>query len=177
MNAASIQMKPSSLIFAMLFLSQMFASAGDGERMKPYPAPRIDAKDQDGNTAKLGDFYKNGLTLVFFYPKAGTSGCTAQVCSLRDAYDELTRHGVQLVGVSMDKAEAQKAFREKNKLPFTLLTDPDGKLVKAFGVGSLFGFASRQAFLIKDGYIVWRDKNASTSKQAEDILRVLTEKK
>ena len=175
MNFASILMKLSILICAMLFLSQIFASVGEGERMKPYAAPRIDAKNQDGNTVKLGDFYKKGLTLVFFYPKAGTSGCTAQACSLRDAYDELTQHGVQVVGVSMDKAEAQKKFRENNKLPFTLLSDSDGKLLEAFGVGRLFGFASRQAFLIRDGNVVWRDKKASTSKQAEDILRVLKE--
>ena len=77
----------------------------------------------------------------------------------------------------MDKVEAQKKFRENNKLPFTLLADPDGKVVKAFGVGSLLGFASRQAYLIKDGNVIWRDKKASTSQQAADVLRVLKEMK
>lgn len=161
----------------MALFSQLFARAGDGERLKPYPAPRIEAKNQDGNTVKLGEVYNKGLTLVYFYPKAGTPGCTSQACSLRDAYEELTQRGVQVIGVSMDKAEAQKKFREKNKLPFILLTDPDGKVVEAFGVGSLFGFASRQAYLIKDGNIIWRDKKASTSQQAADVLRVLTETK
>ena len=159
----------------MGLLSQIFASAGDGERLKPYPAPRIEAKNQDGNTVKLEEVYNKGLTLVYFYPKAGTPGCTSQSCSLRDAYEELTKQGVQVIGVSMDKVEAQKKFREKNKLPFTLLADPDGKVVKAFGVGSLLGFASRQAYLIKDGNVIWRDKKASTSEQAADVLRVLKE--
>ena len=161
----------------MGFLSQIFASAGDGERMKPYPAPRIEAKDQDGNTVNLEEVYKKGITLVYFYPKASTPGCTSQACSLRDAYEELAQRGVQVIGVSMDKVEAQKKFRENNKLPFTLLADPDGKVVKAFGVGSLLGFASRQAYLIKDGNVIWRDKKASTSQQAADVLRVLKEMK
>lgn len=166
-------MKSFVIIATMLFLSKIFASAGDGERLKPYPAPRIEAKNQDGAPVKLGDFYDKGLTLVFFYPKAGTPGCTSQACSLRDAYEDLTSAGVQVVGVSMDKPEAQKKFRDKNKLPFALLSDPDGKVVKAFGVGSLFGFASRQAYLVKDGNIIWRDKNASTAQQAADVLRVV----
>lgn len=166
-------MRLSLLIITMGLLSQIFAGAGDGERPKPYPAPRIEAKNQDGNPVKLEEIYKKGLTLVYFYPKAGTPGCTSQSCSLRDAYEELTQQGVQVIGVSMDKAEAQKKFQEKNKLPFTLLADPDGKVVKAFGVGSLLGFSSRQAFLIKDGNVVWRDKKASTSEQAADVLRVL----
>lgn len=145
--------------------------------MKPYPAPRIEAKDQDGNTVNLEEVYKKGITLVYFYPKASTPGCTSQACSLRDAYEELAQRGVQVIGVSMDKVEAQKKFRENNKLPFTLLADPDGKVVKAFGVGSLLGFASRQAYLIKDGNVIWRDKKASTSQQAADVLRVLKEMK
>jgi peroxiredoxin Q/BCP len=165
------------LITAIGLLSQIFASAGDGERLKPYPAPRVEVKDQDGKTVKLEEIYKKGLTLVYFYPKAGTPGCTSQACSLRDAYEELTQRGVQVIGVSMDKVEAQKKFREKNRLPFTLLADPDGEVVKAFGVGSLLGFASRQAYLIKDGNVIWRDKKASTSEQAADVLRVLKEMK
>lgn len=161
----------------MGFISQIFASAGEGERLTPYAAPRVEAKDQDGNTVKLEDIYKQGLTLVYFYPKASTPGCTSQACSLRDAYEELAQRGVHVIGVSMDKVEAQKKFREKNKLPFTLLADADGKVVKAFGVGSLLGFASRQAYLIKDGNVIWRDKKASTSEQAADVLRVLREMK
>ena len=159
----------------MGLLSQFFATAGEGERPKPYPAPQIEAQDQDGKPVNLGEVYKKGVTLVYFYPKAGTPGCTSQACSLRDAYEELTKQGVQVIGVSTDKAEAQKKFQEKNKLPFTLLADPDGKVIEAFGVGKFLGFSSRQAFLIKDGNVIWRDRKASTSQQAADVLRVLKE--
>jgi thioredoxin-dependent peroxiredoxin len=158
---------------AMSFLSALFASAGEGEQVQPYPAPKVEAVDQDGRAVKLGDLYGQGFTLVYFYPKAGTPGCTKQACSLRDAYEELTKKGVRIIGVSMDKTESQKKFQEKNKLPFTLLADPDGKVLEAFGVGSFLGFASRQAYLIKDGQVVWRDRKASTSEQAADVLRVI----
>ncbi|MCE9520676.1 MAG: peroxiredoxin [Verrucomicrobia bacterium] len=169
-------MKHLPIILMSLF-SAIFSHAGEGERVKPYPAPQVEAVDQDGKTVKLEDYYKKGFTLVYFYPKADTPGCTKQACSLRDSYEELTKAGVQVIGVSMDKTQSQKKFQEKYKLPFTLLADPDGKVIEAFGVGSFLGFASRQAYLIKDGQIIWRDKKASTSEQAADVLKVLKEMK
>ena len=125
----------------------------------------------------MAELYAKGLTLVYFYPKASTPGCTAQACSLRDAYEDLTKAGVKVVGVSTDTVESQKKFADKQKLPFTLLADPKGDVVKAFGVKTipLIGFASRQAFLIKDGMVVWRDEKASTAEQAADVLKVLGE--
>lgn len=166
-------MKTFLLIAVMSFLSALFSSANEGELVKPYPAPLSEAKDQNGKTVKLADFYKKGFTLVYFYPMAGTPGCTKQACSLRDAYEDLTRRGVTVVGVSKDKEASQKKFTEKNHLPFTLLADPEGKVLKDFGVGSFLGFASRQAFLIKDGMVIWHDKHASTEEKAADVLKVL----
>lgn len=164
------------IIAAMSFLSIVFSQAKEGHKVGPYPAPKVEAVDQDGKAVKLEDHYKQkGFTLVYFYPKASTPGCTAQACSLRDAYEELTKAGVHVIGVSMDKVASQKKFAEKNKLPFTLLADPDGNVVKAFKVGSFLGFASRQAFLIKDGQVVWHDASASTSEQAADVLKAIKE--
>ena len=133
------------------------------------PAPRVVALDQDGNKVDFGMLYDKGLVLVFFYPKAGTSGCTAQACSLRDAYEELSDEGLVIVGVSSDKAESQKEFRKKNRLPFILIPDNKKKVIKAFKVPTFFGFSKRQAFLIQNGRIVWHDSSASTSEQAADI--------
>jgi peroxiredoxin Q/BCP len=78
---------------------------------------------------------------------------------------------VKVFGVSHDSPAAQKAFKEKYDLPFTLLADEKGELIKAFGVpANQLGFASRQSFLVKDGRIVWRDLKASTDEQAKDVL-------
>lgn len=165
------------VLLTMSFLSTLFSRASEGQSVDPYPAPKVEAMNQDGKAVKLEDYYIKGLTLVYFYPKAGTPGCTAQACSLRDAYEELTKVGVQVIGVSTDGVEAQKKFEQKQKLPFTLLADPDGKVLKAFGVGSFLGFSSRQAFLIKDGKIIWHDAKASTAEQAADVLRVVKDLK
>ena len=136
-------------------------------------APALTAIDQNGQSIALADLYAKGWVLVFFYPKADTSGCTKQACSLRDAYETLTERGVTVVGVSTDGVAAQKAFMEKHNLPYTLLADNDKKVVEAFGVPTTMGFASRQAYLIKDGVLVWRDLKASTDQQAADVLAAL----
>ena len=138
--------------------------------------PAVTATDEAGSEVKLAEVAAAGWTLVYFYPKADTPGCTKQACSLRDEYAKLADKGVKIYGVSMDPVKAQKAFREKYQLPFDLLADEDGAVLKAFGVPSTMGFAKRQAFLFKDGKLVWRDLSASTDQQAADVLAFLTKK-
>jgi len=139
-------------------------------------APTVSAVTDAGETLSLGAIYPKGYTLVYFYPKADTPGCTAQGCSLRDAYDVLGKKGVTVIGVSHDNPGAQKAFKEKFHLPFALLADQDGKVSKAFGVPNILAtsLAARQAFLIsKEGKIIWADYKASTKQQADDVLKAL----
>jgi len=136
-------------------------------------APTLTATTETGETLAFADVYKKGFTLVYFFPKADTPGCTAQGCSLRDAYEELTKQGVTVIGVSTDNVAAQKAFKEKYHFPFTLIADSDKKVMHAFGQEGIM-FASRQAYLInKDGKIVWRDLKGSTKQQAAEVLAAL----
>jgi peroxiredoxin Q/BCP len=136
-------------------------------------APDAVSRDEQGDEVRLADFYGEGFTLVYFYPKADTPGCTAQACSLRDDFAQLREHGVRVVGVSADGPESQRRFKEKYRLPFILLADPDRAVAKAFGVPLLLGMAHRQSFLIKGGRVVWRDLSASTREQARDVLNAL----
>ena len=136
-------------------------------------APELEAMDQDGQKLNLGDYYRKGLVLVYFYPKADTPGCTAQACSLRDAYTDLLTDDVQVIGVSHDGPVAQKKFQEKYRLPFPLISDQDGRVAKAFEVPTMLGFTKRQAFLIRDGKVVWADFSASTEKQAADVRKAI----
>ncbi len=134
------------------------------------PAPDVTALDENGQPVKFSDIYAKGLTLVYFYPKAGTPGCTAQACSLRDNIVDLKKIGVHVIGVSHDTPKAQKAFKEKYQLPFTLIADADGKVIAAFGVPTLvMGIAKRQSFLVKDGKVVWYSPNAQTAKHADEV--------
>jgi thioredoxin-dependent peroxiredoxin len=141
------------------------------------PAPQVTAVDQNGNLVTFADIYAKGITLVYFYPKAGTSGCTAEACSLRDAYEELHARGLQIIGVSRDGAEAQKRFHEENKLPFILVADADGKVAQAFGVptmmGGLLPVSERQSFIVKDGKIAWNSLKAQTKGSAEEVQKAL----
>ncbi|MEN9991404.1 MAG: hypothetical protein RLZZ224_1106 [Verrucomicrobiota bacterium] len=137
--------------------------------------PSVSCQNQAGESVDLAAATQ-GYVLVYFYPKADTPGCTKQACSLRDAYEKITAKGVKVFGVSMDSVEAQKAFAEKYKLPFTLLADKEGKVADAFGVPHIAGFARRQAFLFLDGKLIWRDLSASTDEQAADVLAVIEKK-
>ncbi len=135
------------------------------------PAPAISAVDQDGQAIAFADVYARGLTLIYFYPKADTPGCTAQACSLRDAFADLKGENLQILGVSRDTPEAQKKFQQKYQLPFPLIADKDGKVAEAFGVPGMMGLpvSSRQSFLIKDGKIAWVAAKAKTADHAAEV--------
>jgi thioredoxin-dependent peroxiredoxin len=135
-------------------------------------APVVSALSDSGETINLGDVYaKNRYTVVWFYPKALTGGCTKQGCSLRDASAELTKRGAAVIGVSTDPVEKQKEFKQTNNFPFPLLADTDKKVVKAFGQPGLV-MASRECYVIKDGKIVYKDAGV-TDKQADNVLAFL----
>lgn len=159
----------------MLFFSALSAATlkvGD-------PAPMVTGVTETGAKINFADVYQQQTyTLVYFYPKAGTSGCTKQGCSLRDAYEVLTQKGVAVIGVSTDSVEAQKKFKAEQHFPFTLIADTDKTVITAFGVPTrtvpLAGeFASRSAYLIRAGKIVYTDYKGTTDKQAEAILEFI----
>ena len=96
--------------------------------------PSFEVQDQDGNIVKSEDLLGNGKkTIVYFYPKDNTSGCTAEACSFRDNYAALTAAGYNVVGVSKDSAKSHSGFRAKYELPFKLLADTSTQMLQAFG--------------------------------------------
>jgi len=169
-------MKPLRYILMFSALLSFFAKLGAEPLKVGDAAPVISAKADDGSTINLGDVYKaNNYTLVWFYPKALTGGCTKQGCSLRDANDELTKKGVAVIGVSTDTVEKQKEFKDTNHFPFPLLADTDKKVLKAFGQSAMM-FASRECYVIKGGKIVYKDTGV-TDKQADNVLAFLASDK
>ncbi|HEX4086215.1 MAG TPA: peroxiredoxin [Chthoniobacteraceae bacterium] len=166
-------MKLSTRFFLVMSLLAFFGLVPSYAIDLGAAAPQITAVDQNGNPVNFDDIYKKGVTLVYFYPKANTPGCTKEACSLRDSFAGLSGRGLHILGVSEDKKDAQKNFQTKYNLPFTLIADNDGAVAKAFGVPATMGFAKRQSFIVKDGKIAWRDLNASTSQQAADVGKAL----
>lgn len=162
-------------LFASLFTLTMFNLMSAAPSEVGSAAPVASALTDAGEPLNLADVYAgNDYTLVYFYPKADTPGCTKQGCSLRDSYEELTDKGVAVIGVSYDKVEKQRAFKEKYNFPFTLLADTEKKVAKAFGADGMV-FASRSAYLVHDGKVVYADHKGSTAQQAADVLNFLSE--
>lgn len=95
-------------------------------------APAFSLPDADGNTVKLSD-YKGRKVIVYFYPAASTPGCTKEACDFRDNLAELNDSGIDVVGISPDKPEKLAKFRDAQSLTFPLLSDPDKKVLTAWG--------------------------------------------
>ena len=94
--------------------------------------PDFEVMDQDGNKVSSKDLIGK-KTIVYFYPKDNTSGCTAEACNIRDNFEALQARGYNVVGVSKDSAASHRKFKDKYELPFTLLSDTSTEMLQAFG--------------------------------------------
>jgi peroxiredoxin Q/BCP len=152
--------------------SAVATASADGELAQSSEAPDFAAKAHDGTDVHLAAL-KGKPVLVYFYPKDETPGCTTEACSFRDAWDKLKAKGVVLIGISADSDDSHRAFAAHHKLPFLLVSDPDGAIGKKFGV-PFFGVHKRQSFLVgADGKIrsIWR--SVDVTKHADEILGLL----
>ncbi|MDR6762741.1 peroxiredoxin Q/BCP [Flavobacterium sp. 2755] len=143
-------------------------------------APGFTLKDQDGKDFKLADHLGKQKIVVFFYPMDQSPVCTAEVCAFRDAYAKYKDANALVIGINQGTVESHKAFQSKEKLPFDLLSDPDNKVLKLFGVkeenlGTMI-LSGRETFVIgKDGVIAYsfRDfmKGEDHSKEVLSYLK------
>jgi peroxiredoxin Q/BCP len=163
-------MKLRTLLTTFVSLSSFALLAHAEPLAVGAPAPDVASVDQDGKAVSFKDVYAKGPTLVYFYPKADTGGCTKQGCSIRDSWEDLQKAGIQVLGVSEDTVEAQKHFSDKNQFLHKLIADADGKVAAAFQVDMRGKVTSRQSFLIKDGKVVWNMLKATTDTHAKDVL-------
>jgi peroxiredoxin Q/BCP len=131
-------------------------------------APAFAALDQTGKEHQLAD-YAGHWVLLYFYPRDNTPGCTAEACSLRDNYSQFTKAGVTILGVSSDSVISHDKFAAKFQLPFTLLADPEKKLIKAYEAGGLF---KRVSYLINPaGEIVKAYEKVKPTEHAAEVLK------
>jgi peroxiredoxin Q/BCP len=141
-------------------------------------APDFSLPARSGKTISLHDFASQKDVLIYFYPKDDTPGCTRESCSLRDGWADLTKAGIEVLGISRDDAASHNAFAAKYNLPFELLSDPDHSVHErygawgqnpnpAWGVGPL-----RKSFLVgRDGRIRHVFDKVDTEHHAEQVLR------
>ena len=140
-------------------------------------APSFTLKDQDGKIHKLSQ-YQGGMVLLYFYPKDMTSGCTVEAQGFRDAWKELKKLGVTVLGVSPDNITSHKKFCDKEKLNFPLLADVQKKVVEKYGVwveklmyGKKYMGVQRDSFLIgKDGKILKHYEKVKPAKHPGEVI-------
>ena len=143
-----------------------------GDRM-----PDFEVVDQDGNKVSSKDFIGK-KTVVYFYPKDNTSGCTAEACSIRDNFEALIAKGYNVVGVSKDSAASHRKFIEKYELPFTLLSDTSTQMLQAFGAWgekkmdgkTVLGTIRRTFIFDEDGILERIIEKVDTKNHADQIL-------
>ena len=143
-----------------------------GDRM-----PEFEVQDQNGGTVSSKDLLGR-KTIVYFYPKDNTSGCTAEACNLRDNYEALKAKGYNVVGVSKDSVASHKRFAEKYDLPFTLLSDPSTGMLQAFGAWgekkmygkTVLGTIRRTFIFDEEGILERIIENVDTKDHASQIL-------
>ena len=139
--------------------------------------PYFEVVDQDGNKVTSNDLIGK-KTVVYFYPKDNTSGCTAEACNLRDNYEALLAKGYNVVGVSKDSAASHKKFQANYELPFTLLSDTSTQMLQAFGAWgekkmygkTVMGTIRRTFIFDESGTLEKIIEKVDTSNHASQIL-------
>lgn len=146
-------------------------------------APDFEFTSTNGERKLLSDLRGNKI-ILYFYPKDNTPGCTAEACSLRDAYDEFQHSGVQVVGVSADSEKKHDNFRDKYQLPFPLVADTDHEVIKKYDVwgekkfmGKVYDGIIRTTFIIdENGKVQHIIDKVKTKTHAEQINEILNDK-
>ncbi|MDZ5811254.1 thioredoxin-dependent thiol peroxidase [Halorubrum sp. AD140] len=144
-------------------------------------APQITLSDQRGETVTV-DPADARYTVVYFYPRADTPGCTTEACGFRDEWEAFEDADVAVVGISDDPAEDLDPFAEKYDLPFTLLSDPDGEIASAYDsygekqmFGNTFDGVFRNTYVLDDeGTVVLAYEGVSPEDHAVEILEDIT---
>lgn len=140
--------------------------------------PCFEVEDQDGNKFSSSQLLGR-KTIIYFYPKDNTSGCTAEACNLRDNYSRLVAEGYNVVGISKDSVKSHKNFATKYDLPFTLLSDTSTEILQAFGAWGekkMYGKTTmgtiRKTFIFDEaGILVRIIEKVDTKEHASQILR------
>jgi len=145
------------------------------------PAPDFELRSDAGESVSLSSL-RGKPVVLYFYPKDDTPGCTAQACAIRDAWGEFERAGAQVVGISPDDEASHVRFKEKYRLPFTLLADPEHSTAEDYGVwversmaDKTFMGVERSTFVIDaDGKIAKVMRSVTPDTHADEVLAVLS---
>ena len=157
-------------LFALFSQSQASIQLGQS-------APNFTLIDQHNAQHTLGD-YQGQWVVLYFYPKDDTPGCTTEACSFRDAINHIVAKRAIVFGISLDDVESHQQFSKKNKLPFSILSDPGGKVAKQYDSLAdywIVKFAKRNSFIVNPaGNIVKIYKGVDPQTHVQEVLKDLS---
>jgi thioredoxin-dependent peroxiredoxin len=113
-------------------------------------APEFTLPDQDGRSVSLSNLLRRGSLILYFYPADFTPGCTREACAIRDLHAEIEQSGLEVAGVSPQSPDSHRRFREKYRLPFTLLSDPDKFVIRMYDLRGPLGLGVRRGTYLID---------------------------
>lgn len=163
------------LILITLSTTILFtACGGNAENLKVSDrAPDFTLQDSDGNSYTLSSYKGVSPVVIYFYPKAGTPGCTKQACGIRDNWSKFRENGIVVLGISVDSKDDIKEFIRENNLNFPLLSDENKEVSKAYGVLNNLGLASRITFVLdKEGKIAEIIRDVDVQKHADQVFEI-----
>jgi peroxiredoxin Q/BCP len=163
--------------------SSTTGSKSDSQGLEGKKAPKFALPDQEGNKVALKDLSARAAVVLYFYPKDMTPGCTTEACDFRDHVKEIRALGAEVVGVSADPVPSHQKFIAKYSLNFPLLSDPDNKVTKAYGVykkkslyGREFMGIERTTFVIdRDGKVRKVFAKVKVNGHTDEVLAALKE--
>lgn len=170
MKASGIAALAAALI--LLFSANLPAADSSNLLEVGEKAPNFKLKNSNGEKMSLKDF-KGTPTVVYFYPKDDTPGCTTEACSFRDNFSSYEENNIDVIGISYDSPESHQAFKEKYNLPFTLLSDTKKKVAKKYGADRQpnNNVAKRITYLLDaDGKVVKVYPDVTPDGHAAEIL-------
>ena len=139
-------------------------------------APEFVLPDENGDEVSLIRLLEESAVLLYFYPADFTTGCTRQACSIRDMQDEILSVGLRVVGISPQDEDSHRRFKEKHKLPFTLVCDPEKIAIRMYDADGPFGFGVRRiTYLIGQGQKIQAavEANVNIAKHQEFIAKAI----
>ncbi|AMK75191.1 MULTISPECIES: peroxiredoxin [Methylomonas] len=163
-------------LLLIVLVCSTFTLTAQADALQPgQPAPLFQLPSQDGNQISLAARQGKGWTVLYFYPKAGTPGCTTQACAFRDAIKLIRDQNAEVYGISTDDVKDLLAFHQQHKLTFSLLSDQDAKVSEAYGVKMpILNMAKRWTFIVDPNLTIRRiDDDVDPALDAKRVAEML----
>lgn len=167
-------MKNQFLFIIIITAFIMQSCGGNAENLSVGDiAPDFTLKSASDEIYNLSDYKDKNLVVIYFYPKAGTPGCTKQACGIRDSWEQFKESDIVVLGISVDSKDALKSFIKDNNLNFPLLSDEKKEVSEAYGVLNNIGLDSRITFIVdKSGSIARIIRDVDVDTHADDVFKI-----